>query len=266
MQLEGTPSTLRNLIANIRTMCEQLPQGASRRFGQCLLLRTAQWALDGKETTPKPTAFLARFSTGFIEMRAGLRSYISAAELSGILRKDLLSRRQLVASRASQLTKEKIDLPKGVDHTVITSPPYLGIHVLYNRWQLNGRKEIQAPYFIADCKDLGSPSKYTIINRQAKQTALYFHEIEKSFHAVSQLTKPKSMVIQLVAFPKISDALPQYLTSLSAAGLEFCEAYAAMNELHIRHVPNRRWYARVGAIADSESASEILLIHRTKKR
>jgi hypothetical protein len=32
---------------------------------------------------------------------------------------------------------------------VLTSPPYPGVHVLYHRWQVDGRKETPLPFMIA---------------------------------------------------------------------------------------------------------------------
>lgn len=32
---------------------------------------------------------------------------------------------------------------------ILTSPPYPGVHVLYHRWQVQGRKETPAPFWIA---------------------------------------------------------------------------------------------------------------------
>ena len=33
---------------------------------------------------------------------------------------------------------------------VVTSPPYPGVHVLYHRWQVDGRKEAPLPFMIAN--------------------------------------------------------------------------------------------------------------------
>ena len=45
---------------------------------------------------------------------------------------------------------EKIHLDLTIDQVgpadlVVTSPPYPGIHMLYHRWQVDGRKETDAP-------------------------------------------------------------------------------------------------------------------------
>ena len=36
---------------------------------------------------------------------------------------------------------------------VVTSPPYPGVHVLYHRWQVDGRKEAPLPFMIANKLD-----------------------------------------------------------------------------------------------------------------
>src|SRR6185503_19161327 len=45
---------------------------------------------------------------------------------------------------------------------VLTSPPYPGVHVLYHRWQIDGRKETAAPFIIANKLDGAGSSYYTM--------------------------------------------------------------------------------------------------------
>ena len=42
---------------------------------------------------------------------------------------------------------------------VLTSPPYPGVHVLYHRWQVDGRKEAPGPFWIAGKLDGAGSSK-----------------------------------------------------------------------------------------------------------
>jgi hypothetical protein len=156
-------------------------------------------------------------------------------------------------------TERKVDL-------VVTSPPYLGVHVLYNKWQLRGRTELRTAFFLSDTNDIGGASAYTIVDRKARSSAPYYTEIERSFSSVRKLLKKDAYVIQLVSFHDASSALPNYLDALKRSGLELCETYAGpQQDLHWRAVPGRRWYARVGAVSDSSASKEVLLIHRNRE-
>ncbi|MEO8024548.1 DNA methyltransferase [Polaromonas sp.] len=70
--LAGTPGLLRNLIVNLCALIATLPRGATQRFARTLLLRTAQWALDGKEEVPTPTNFVQRLHLSYEVMRKGM--------------------------------------------------------------------------------------------------------------------------------------------------------------------------------------------------
>ena len=49
---------------------------------------------------------------------------------------------------------------------VLTSPPYPGVHVLYHRWQVDGRKEAPLPFMIANKLDGAGLSYYTMGDRK----------------------------------------------------------------------------------------------------
>jgi hypothetical protein len=43
---------------------------------------------------------------------------------------------------------EKCMQDAGRPKLVLTSPPYPGLHVLYHRWQVKGRRETPAPFWV----------------------------------------------------------------------------------------------------------------------
>ena len=60
---------------------------------------------------------------------------------------------------------------------VVTSPPYPGVHVLYHRWQVDGRKEAPLPFMIANKLDGSGGSYYTMGDRKNPGLATYFENI-----------------------------------------------------------------------------------------
>lgn len=264
--LRGVPGLHRNLIVNLCSLIAGLPRGAVQRFARTMLLRTAQWALDGKEEVPTPTQFIQRMQLSFEVMRRGMIEYVDQLQAVGWDKSETRKNTHLFLADARTISRSSQGLGGRAASLVVTSPPYLGVHVLYNRWQVSGRREITAPFFIAQVNDLGGASAYTLVDRKSTNTKQYFDAIEKSFASVAGVLSAKAHVIQLVSFANANDALPRYLTSMKNAGLDLCDVYVSdARELKWRSVPSRRWYARVGAINDSSAANEVLLVHRKRR-
>jgi len=265
-RLLGVPPHLRRVISAMKEHVGELPRGESQRFASCLLLRTAQWALDGKQVVPTPTRFLRSFCEAFDEMRRGMQDYRSRLSDLGLSKRALREICSLAVEDISKVSSRTFGTNLNPISLVVTSPPYLGVHVLYNRWQLEGRRELKAPYFISECSDLGHASQYTIVPRSAKTSDAYFNTISRGFRAANALLKSDAHVVQLVSFADASTSLPRYMQALSDAGLDLCETYMhSAGELAWRSVPGRRWYARVGAVMDSSAAQEVLLVHRKRR-
>src|ERR1700744_4395791 len=60
---------------------------------------------------------------------------------------------------------------------VVTSPPYPGVHVLYHRWQVDGRKEAPLPFMIANKLDGAGSSYYTMGDRKYPGLQTYFDNV-----------------------------------------------------------------------------------------
>ena len=164
-RLVNVPSHSRNLVAELRTRAARLPRGHCQTFATCLLLKVFQWAYDGKEARPNPAQIVARLQTAFAEMRAGMMQFTTAIAAAGLEHADVLRSRFLRVGAAHSLTPSALGLDRPPVSLVVTSPPYLGVHVLYNRWQLQGRRELKVPFFLTGCKDIGGPAAYTIVAR-----------------------------------------------------------------------------------------------------
>jgi DNA methylase len=109
--------------------------GAARLeiFGRCVVLRTAQWALDGRAkqaTIEEFRGFLETTAESMVEGARALRAAVTANGARPII--EVLRR-----SAAGLEADERIQRWRS-PQLVVTSPPYPGVHVLYHRWQVDG--------------------------------------------------------------------------------------------------------------------------------
>ncbi len=142
---------------------------------------------------------------------------------------------------------------------ILTSPPYFGVHILYHRWQVNGRKETAAPFWIAASKDGMGASFYTFGDRQRRTMENYLSRLTACFRSVSALMDERSMLVQLVAFSDPATQLEPYLKAMASVGLK--EAGLARQDGRFwRSVPNRKWYAKLRG--GTPPSRELLLIHK----
>ena len=111
---------------------------------------------------------------------------------------------------------ERISSPK----LVVTSPPYPGIHVLYHRWQVDGRKETPAAFWIANRLD-GAGSSYYTGDRKNPELRTYFRSLETNFRSIANVCGPETTLVQVVAFSQPEWQLPHYLQVMETCG--FCE-------------------------------------------
>jgi hypothetical protein len=146
---------------------------------------------------------------------------------------------------------------------ILTSPPYAGVHVLYHRWQIQGRRETPAPFWIADLLDGNGASYYTFGDRQRPGLTSYFAQARSAFNSLAQIAGRRTLVVQMVAFADPSWQLPQYLSVLRETGFKeitYPDLANTKDGRIWRGVPNRKWYASTrGAIPASR---EVVLFHR----
>ena len=147
---------------------------------------------------------------------------------------------------------------------VLTSPPYPGVHVVYHRWQINGRKETPAPFWLANCRDGEGESFYCLGRRGEPELKTYFDRLGKAFTSVRGLMGPDSLVVQLVAFSSPEWQLPAYLQKMNDSGfvelMPMCDKEYLFQRRIWRQVPGRKWYANQKG--KTSSSREVLLLHR----
>jgi hypothetical protein len=256
---------LTRVIAHALTSLHGITGLAKKEFARCVILSTAQWALDCRKDIPTVSEFRTKFIERLNEMLRGAEELGHAVAKSTIASGRVFEPPICLLKSASSLPayfKLKAIAPPDL---VLTSPPYPGVHVLYHRWQLQSRRELAAPYWIANCLDGTGASHYTFGDRNEPGLATYFAETYESFSAIRQLCSPKSIVVQLIAFSQPTWQLPLYLKTMEDAGFsEFLlpKLSSSPDGRLWRQVPNRKWYAVKQA--RSSAAHEIVLFHKIR--
>jgi hypothetical protein len=229
-------------------------------FGRCVVLRTAQWALDGRKNLPSIAEFRDRLIENAREMVAGARAFGSAVSKHGV------EARVLHRSAVGLEADYRLSLLPA-PRLVLTSPPYPGVHVLYHRWQVDGRKEAPAPFWIANKLDGAGSSFYTMGDRKYPELATYYESLLATMCSVGALVHDNSVVVQMLAFSNPSWQLPRYLETMEAAGFEevLLPSLRSQRDKRLwRSVPGRRWYS--DQRGETPGSQEVVLIHVKRRR
>lgn len=250
---------LRKAIEQCIASVERLCCNGAHILARCVVLKTAQWALDSRKTRPS----VARFKSELIK-QAGVMLDGALGLRSSIEQLDLPARPQAISIHRTTAGAELEDAVQSVcpPKLILTSPPYPGIHVLYHRWQVDGRKEAPAPFWIAGKLDGAGLSYYTMGDRKNPGLKSYFDNLETSFRSIAAMAGPDTIIVQMVAFSEPDWQLPRYLEVMQACGLEEHVAWGiADGDSRLwRDVPNRKWHAQQKARAPG--AREVVLVHR----
>ncbi len=231
-------------------------------FARCVVLRTAQWALDGRKRLPTIAEFRNALAVNAVAMIAG------AYELRAAVEKHREPVSIHVINRtAVGLENDRLVSPLQRPKLIVTSPPYPGVHVLYHRWQVDGRKEASAPFWIANKLDGAGSSYYTMGDRKYPELATYFANIEATMSSVAKLCDSHTVIVQMVAFSDPSWQLKRYLQVMEKIGLteSFLPMLQGKRDGRLwRSVPNRRWYSdQRGETPGSQEV--VLFLRQTRK-
>jgi hypothetical protein len=241
-----------------------LPREVQRGFVRGVLLKTGQWALDCRGKIPSAEQFRRQFFFNLSEMSGGVKEFSACArdadrlyEVPQLFRSLCLNRSAIGIDRDYRLGR--IPSPR----LILTSPPYPGVHVLYHRWQVQGRRETPAPFWIADSLDGHGASFYTFGHREQQNLASYYSQIFKTFASLARIVDHRTLLVQLVGFSEPSWQFPKYINLMEQAGfteVRFASLANSSDGRLWRNVPNRKWYAdQRGALASSR---EVVLFHR----
>lgn len=256
----------RSFFEFVLHQAEQLRSARRQKFVRLVLLAAGQDALDCKTDAPTLSrlldAFQEKLQTALVDFRTYWRE---AANANAVPPCHLMRFRRVLNRSAAGCSGDK-RIPKHwlPAKLVLTSPPYPGVHVLYHRWQVRGRRETPAPFWIADQRDGAGEAFYTFGPRQQLGLSKYFGNQRSTFASVRRLMNASSLVVQLVGFSQPEWQLPLYLKTMEEAGFNEMKPACDKSALHRgriwRDVPSRRWYASIDA--NARSSREVLLIHR----
>ena len=259
--LSNIPSNISEFLTKASNLASDLRFPHQQRFAQCAVIRTGQLALDCKYKIPCIDEIKMTFSRLVMAMIDGLDEFVKMAKLSDVPKNKVTSMRRLYLGSAASSVIDKIlssSFPK--PSLVLTSPPYPQIHVLYNKWQILGRRETSAHYKLAAIKDGYSPSSYTMGPRSRPGQDKYFQNLYQVFSNIKRLVSPKTILVQLVAFPDEESIKRRYLLTMTQAGFKPIDiSESGRTKFTTRTVPNRKWYAY---LHDKQfSSHEVLMIH-----
>ncbi len=252
---------LRKAIEQALSSIERIRLRQAHVLARCVVLRTAQWALDSRKTRPSVKAFKAQmFKQAGLMLDAALEFRDQIISLKLEARPKAISLNRTTAGVENEEVVSEVCPPK----LIVTSPPYPGIHVLYHRWQVDGRKEAPAPFWIAGKLDGAGSSYYTLGDRKNPGLQSYFDNLKSTFRSVAAISGEETTIVQMVAFSKPHWQLPKYLEVMEECGLEEHRPWdAPLNDEDgrlWRDVPSRRWHAHQKSHAPG--AREVVLIHR----
>lgn len=242
----------------------RLRTSAQKRFARAVILRTAQWALDCRSDVPTASHFREQLLAHLNEMMEGAREYRVAVEETGSPTQ-IPSRMLLLHRSAEGIDQCDSVRSFGTPNLVLTSPPYPGVHVMYHRWQVLGRKETPAPFWVANSRDGNGLSYYTFGDRHNSGLSTYFRTALATFESITRVADERTVFVQMLAFSDPSWQLPAYLETMEAAGLKevrLPELATAGDSRLWRTVPNRKWYATKRG--QHGAAREVVLLHRRR--
>lgn len=240
---------IKKAVAGALASIADLPTASAQDFAKCVVLRVSQWALDGRSRHTPLGDFRNKLAEMAAEMLKAAGSFAEQIKQSG-------GRATLLNVDAAELH----NLPffeKCRVGLVVTSPPYPGVHVLYHRWQVDGRRETPAPYWIAGCNDGQGASFYNFGDRRQAAADSYFRTSLATLQAIRAVMRAGGHMVQMVAFNKPGEQLPRYLENMKEAG--FAEVSVGDSRIW-RQVPQRKWHATFRGQTDS--ANEVVLVHR----
>ena len=251
---------IKKVIALKLGRLHELPTPSARRFARCVILRAGQSALDGRRTHTSLREFRLRLQAMADEM---LLALVAFHRTTGEHFEDVRNARVLCLGDAADIhalniftkSRRRVSL-------VVTSPPYPGVHVLYHRWQVDGRKESPAPYWIIDGRDGESAFYHTFGDRRQSAIDEYFVRSLQTLRSIRRIMRRGAVMVQLVAFANPTLRLARYLENMALADFEevtFPEL-ASFDQRIWRDVPNRKWHAARKGL--TSSAREVVLIHR----
>ncbi|MFN7220369.1 MAG: DNA methyltransferase [Burkholderiales bacterium] len=252
---------VKKYLAIAMVSLNQMRTENAKVFARSVLLNVGQWALNGKLEAPTLEDVRRRVLLTCDDMLAAQAEMQTLIKAGG----HKTYRPKFIHASAARLGEYRPFSSETHADLVITSPPYPGIHILYHRWQVDGRKETAAPYWIANCLDGKGTGYYNFADRGHEKEEEYFSTSLLTLRSIRNCMKDGAVIVQMVAFSNPVRQLPKYLFNMQCAGFEeVTESIGAKGVSKFRrtwrNVPGRAWHA--ASKGNTNSSSEVVLIHQ----
>ena len=246
---------LKKLIALALAAIDQMHSPKAREFARCAVLNVSQWALNGRKQSTSLSDFRSRLVLTTLEMLSGSERFQETVyrQPSNATEPVLIhDSAENISTHAAFSGTKRADL-------VVTSPPYPGVHVLYHRWQVDGRRETSAPYWIANCLDGQGSAYYNFGTRHQDGHDDYFAASLRTLRSIRSVMKDGGVIVQMIAFSDAGSQLRRYLQNMELAGFSELRASDRRTSRIWRDVPNRNWHATLQG--RTKSSREVVLVH-----
>ncbi len=245
------------LLLRLRSTALAVKDAGARRLALLTVLRVGQLCFDCRSVQPTPWKLMERLREVSKAVGDRMTSYAETCrryEWPGGLRQNF----RVIQCDAEYLAHRLPSAQINPLSLILTSPPYPGVHVLYHRWQLYGRKETSLPYHLLQLNDGAFESHYTFGSRQ-RAHAVYFDKLTRVFASLRGLATRSTIVAQVVGFSDPARHLPRFREAMEAAGFEEIASPDSPDNVIRRIIPHRRWYAELRG-----DRHEVLLLHRPR--
>ncbi len=249
------------LLLKIRDSAYKISDTNAKSFALLTVLRVGQLCFDCRNKNIFPDILIKTFRKVSIKFLLDMKSYSTECKKLAKISK-VRSNFEIMSIDVTKMNGQYKDYKASVS-LLLTSPPYPGVHVLYHRWQVKGRKEINLPYNLLRINDNHSESFYTLGPRFEHENKSYFEKIETTFRNFIFYLKPNAFIIQVVAFSNPSKQLLYFRKAMRNAGYREVINPDKPESIISRIVPNRRWYANISP--RQHSSKEYLFIHQLDK-
>jgi hypothetical protein len=235
---------------------------SGERLARLCLLRLGQRFLDLRRGVPP----LGDFRKGLIE---AVDQTVSASliyqekmikQWGKVSHVEQMDVKELAVREIESAKQLKENPPK----LAVFSPPYPGVHVLYPKWQVQGRRETSVPFWIAGVEGATTGATYTMGRRGLSNTDEFMGMFAEGMNALANVMADGGHVVQMVGFKDPSIQLKPFLQAMSEAGFkeQRYTTLATRDDKRLwREVPGQKWYNAVRS-QPTHTSHEVVLIHR----
>lgn len=231
-----------------------------RNFLTCLLLKSAKNILDNT----RPCGTFKKFKIDLLSnCKKMLRDMIDFEKELEINKSIYGSHNKIKIIKSDILKLNKINsLKKGKVKLILTSPPYPGIHISYNKWQLHGRRDTKLPYWIMNSRP-PVLTKFTYRGEKSRGLVDYYRYMTKVYLKLKPYCAHNCYIVKLLSFRNKAKEFRLYREAMANAGLEEIKILKNGDGRLWRTVPKRRWQVRYSK-KKLKSNKEVLLLYRYK--